>query len=54
MLVSLLDQYLTQCPKTKTALAKKFEDWWVAPATHESIASFKLEGKQLFFPNAGK
>ncbi len=43
-----------QCPKTKAALAKKFEDWWVAPATQKRIADFKLEGKQLFFPNAGK
>ncbi|MBQ9405344.1 MAG: substrate-binding domain-containing protein [Desulfovibrio sp.] len=43
-----------QCPKTKAALAKKFEDWWVAPTTQQRIADFKLEGKQLFFPNAGK
>ncbi|MBO4300734.1 MAG: substrate-binding domain-containing protein [Desulfovibrio sp.] len=43
-----------QCPKTKAALAKKFEDWWVAPATQKRIADYKLEGKQLFFPNAGK
>lgn len=43
-----------QCPKTKAALGKKFEDWWVSPATQKRIAEFKLEGKQLFFPNAGK
>ncbi len=32
----------------------KFEDWWVKPDTQELIANYKLEGKQLFFPNAGK
>ena len=42
-----------QCPKTKADLGKKFEDWWVAPSTQKRIAEFKLEGKQLFFPNAG-
>ena len=43
-----------QCPKVNTALAKKFEDWWVAPATQQKIAGYTLKGKQLFFPNAGK
>ncbi len=43
-----------QCPKVKTDLAKKFEDWWVAPATQQKIAAYVLKGKQLFFPNAGK
>ena len=43
-----------QCPKVKADLAKKFEDWWVAPATQQKIAAYKLKGKQLFFPNAGK
>ena len=43
-----------QCPKVKTDLSKKFEDWWVAPATQQRIAGYMLKGKQLFFPNAGK
>ena len=43
-----------QCPKVKTDLAKKFEDWWVAPATQQKIAGYMLKGKQLFFPNANK
>lgn len=43
-----------QCPKVKANLAKKFEDWWVAPKTQKTIAGYKLKGKQLFFPNAGK
>ena len=43
-----------QCPKVDKALAQKFEDWWVAPSTQQKIADYKLKGKQLFFPNAGK
>lgn len=56
----LLNQYSVitvnpaQCPKTKVDLGKKFEDWWVKPSTQKAIADYKLEGKQLFFPNAGK
>ncbi|MCL1986003.1 MAG: substrate-binding domain-containing protein, partial [Betaproteobacteria bacterium] len=54
----LLNQYSVmtvnpaKCPKVKAELAKKFEDWWVCPSTQNHIAGFKLEGKQLFFPNA--
>lgn len=43
-----------QCPKVKVDLAKKFEDWWVSPEVQKLIGDFRLEGKQLFFPNAGK
>ncbi len=43
-----------QCPKVKKDLAKKFEDWWVKPSTQKRISEYTLEGKQLFFPNAGK
>lgn len=43
-----------QCPATKADLGKKFEDWWVSPSTQQHIADYKLEGEQLFFPNAGK
>ena len=32
--------------------AKKFINWWISPNTQKAIASFQLEGKQLFFPNA--
>jgi len=55
---SLLNQYSVmtanpaKCPKVKAELAKKFADWWVSPSTQNLIAAFKLEGKQLFFPNA--
>ena len=43
-----------QCPKVRKDLALVFEDWWVKPETQKRIADYKLEGKQLFFPNAGK
>lgn len=42
------------CPKVKADLAKKFEDWWVSPQTQKLIGDYRLEGKQLFFPNAAK
>lgn len=56
----LLNQYSVitvnpaHCPKVDAAKAKKFEDWWTSPATQKLIGDFKLEGKQLFFPNADK
>ncbi|GAB7078378.1 ABC transporter substrate-binding protein [Megalodesulfovibrio paquesii] len=51
---SVLTVNPAQCPKVKTEMAKKFEDWWVAPATQQKIADYTLKGKQLFFPNADK
>ena len=42
------------CPNVKKDLAVKFEDWWVNPKTQKLIEDYQLEGKQLFFPNAGK
>lgn len=56
----LLNQYSVitvnpaQCPKVDAILAKKFEDWWVSPATQKLIGDFRIEGKELFFPNANK
>ena len=41
-------------PHTKTALAQQFADWVVSPAGQAVIASYKIGGEQLFFPNAGK
>ena len=43
-----------QCPKVQKELAARFEDWWTSPATQKLIGDFRLEGKQLFFPNADK
>jgi tungstate transport system substrate-binding protein len=41
-------------PQTKVAEAQKFVDWVTSPAGQNAIASYKIEGQQLFFPNAGK
>ena len=55
---ALLNQYSVmmvnpaKCPKVKQEAAKKFINWWISPNTQKAIASFQLEGKQLFFPNA--
>ncbi|MCL2010620.1 MAG: substrate-binding domain-containing protein [Synergistaceae bacterium] len=36
----------------KYDLAKSFSEWLTSPKVQRDIADFKLEGKQLFFPNA--
>ena len=41
-------------PHVKTAEARKFVEWVVSPAGQEAIAAYKIEGEQLFFPNAGQ
>ena len=41
-------------PHVKVALAQKFADWLVAPAGQGVIASYKINGEQLFFPNAAQ
>jgi tungstate transport system substrate-binding protein len=41
-------------PQVKAAEAQKFVDWIISPAGQGVIASYKIEGQQLFFPNAGK
>ncbi len=57
---TLLNQYSVmmvnpdKCPKLKKAGALTFLDWWVSPRAQRAVADFTLEGKQLFFPNAGK
>ncbi len=38
----------------KLAAAQKFADWVTSPAGQASIASYKIGGEQLFFPNAGQ
>ncbi len=43
-----------KCPKIKQELAESFAKWIVSPEGQQCIAAFKLEGKQLFFPNAAK
>jgi tungstate transport system substrate-binding protein len=39
-------------PHVKTELAQAFADWVVSPAGQSTIASYKIGGQQLFFPNA--
>jgi len=41
-----------KCANVQYDLALKYADWMVSPETQKLIADFKLEGKQLFFPNA--
>jgi len=43
-----------KCPKAKHDLAESFANWLVSPEGQQTIAGFKLEGKQLFFPDAKK
>jgi tungstate transport system substrate-binding protein len=37
----------------KKEAGQKFVDWIVSPAGQAAIASYKIGGEQLFFPNAG-
>jgi tungstate transport system substrate-binding protein len=39
-------------PHVKRELAQAFADWIVSPPGQETIASYKIGGQQLFFPNA--
>jgi len=40
-------------PNVKADLGQKFIDWLVSPRGQAVIADYKIEGQQLFFPNAG-
>jgi len=40
-------------PNVKKELGQIFIDWLVSPRGQEAIASYKIGGEQLFFPNAG-
>ena len=41
-------------PQTKALDAQKFVDWVTSPVGQGVIASYKINGQQLFFPNAAK
>ena len=41
-------------PHVKVADAQKFIDWVTSSPGQASIASYKIGGEQLFFPNAGR
>ena len=39
-------------PHAKSQLAQAFADWVLSPDGQSTIASYKIDGEQLFFPNA--
>jgi tungstate transport system substrate-binding protein len=41
-------------PHVKVQLAQAFADWVLSPAGQQVIASYKVGGEQLFFPNASR
>jgi tungstate transport system substrate-binding protein len=41
-------------PQVKAADGQKFVDWVTGASGQASIASYKIGGEQLFFPNAAK
>ena len=41
-----------KCPHVKKAMGQKFVDWVVSPRGQETIARYKVNGQQLFFPDA--
>ena len=40
-------------PNVKADLGRQFVDWMLSEEGQAAIASFKVDGQQLFFPNAG-
>jgi len=40
-------------PTVKVALGQRFIDWLISPEGQRAIAAYKINGQQLFFPNAG-
>jgi len=40
-------------PHVKVADGQAFIDWVISKEGQDAIADYKIEGKQLFFPNAG-
>ena len=41
-------------PNVKADLGQSFVDWAVSPEGQAAIAAYKVDGQQLFFPNAGE
>ena len=39
-------------PHVKQALGQAFIDWLISPDGQKAIANYKIDGQQLFFPNA--
>ena len=43
-----------ECPSVNAEAGQTFVDWLISDAGQEAIASYELNGQQLFFPNAGE
>jgi tungstate transport system substrate-binding protein len=43
-----------RCPSVKVKLAKQFADWLLSDHGQKVIASYHVDGQQLFFPDAKK
>jgi tungstate transport system substrate-binding protein len=41
-------------PTVKKDLGQTFVDWVISPAGQKAIADYKIDGEQLFFPDAGQ
>jgi tungstate transport system substrate-binding protein len=39
-------------PTVKKELGQQFIDWLVSPEGQHAIAGYKINGQQLFYPNA--
>ena len=56
----LLNQYSVMLvnpdmhPSVKKDLGQLFVDWLISPDGQKAIADYKINGEQLFFPNAGQ
>ena len=42
----------TKCPNVKKDLGQQFIDWLISPEGQRVIAGYKINGQQLFYPNA--
>jgi tungstate transport system substrate-binding protein len=56
----LLNQYTVilvnpaKHPNVKNELGQTFVDWVISPEGQKAIADYKIDGKQLYFPNANQ
>ncbi len=41
-------------PSVKAMLGQTFIDWLISPAGQQTVAGFRINGQQLFFPNVGR
>jgi tungstate transport system substrate-binding protein len=39
-------------PDVKKELGQEFIDWLISPDGQKTIANYKIDGQQLFYPNA--